>query len=292
MLVPNRNYVKAITSALRANGVDHDLGTANESSADWDTLSLLKKFLDAPTSLITRHVVELVLAAGTTSMPGVRVTKPEKVAARQAFTTAIAKLWEPVLTGSSDLLQSLHDAAATDESVKEVDDLIVSVQSAHRSNAVPTFLQSVAAAFAVFPTIESFYACLKFLQDTPGGLGATKSDVRILTFQSSKGLEADCVYIIGLEEGSLPRDLTNTDSTAEEARLVFVAMTRAKRELHLMSARNRTGASTYKAMSRQLSPSAFVGCLPKGQCDKQYIQPAAKRAKTAKRLSRPGGANG
>jgi DNA helicase II / ATP-dependent DNA helicase PcrA len=285
VLVPNRNYVKTIAQALNAHGVDHDLGTASESNAEWDTLSTLKTFLDTRSNLITRHVIELILAAGTTSMPGERVKKSEKLAARAAFATVIAKLWEPVIAGSSDLITTLANAANADENAKEVYDLIAGVEEAHQSDEIPAYLESVARAFNIFPTIGSFYKCLKFLQDTPGGFGATKSDVRILTFQSSKGLEADCVFIVGLEEGTLPRSLADADGTAEEARLVFVAMTRAKKELHLSHVRTRTGASTYKPVSHQLKASAFVTCLPGKQCEKQYVQ-SATAAKKGKKLAK------
>ena len=45
-------------------------------------------------------MIELVLSAGTTSMPSNKVKKAEKLAAREAFVRDVAGLWEPVLAGS------------------------------------------------------------------------------------------------------------------------------------------------------------------------------------------------
>lgn len=287
VLVPNRNYVKTITQALTAKGITHDVGTTSESSAEWTTLVTLKDWLGKHSNLLTRHVVELVLDAGTTTMPGPRVRKAEKVAARLEFAREIAELWKPVLAGSKSLINSLQEGATSSAKVKEVWDLADAMQAAYQSDALPGFIASVGQACAIFPTIESFYKCLGLLEATPGGLGATRSAVRILTFQSSKGLEADCVFIVGLEEGSIPRDLADATSTAEAARLVFVAMTRAKRELHLTHARTRAGAATFKAVSRQISPSAFVGCFPDDQSEKQYVRAAgsAKKPKQGRVLN-------
>jgi superfamily I DNA/RNA helicase len=90
------------------------------------------------------------------------------------------------------------------------------------------------------------------------------------------------VFIVGLEDNALPRDIENVSTTAEEARLFFVAMTRAKKELHLLHARTRTGASTFKANSRQLGPSVFLAALPDDQSEKQYVAAEGARKKNTK----------
>jgi superfamily I DNA/RNA helicase len=84
-----------------------------------------------------------------------------------------------------------------------------------------------------------------------------KFQVRIMSFQSSRGLEANIVLVIGLEEGQYPSD-DSPDRIAEAARLVFVAMTRAQDKLHLFHARKRTGSVSLRDKSHQLSQSRFL----------------------------------
>jgi len=65
--------------------------------------------------------------------------------------------------------------------------------------------------------------------------------ITLMTIHSAKGLEFDNVFIIGLEEGVFPhvRSLTETEELEEERRLCYVAITRAKKELTLVSANTR-----------------------------------------------------
>jgi uncharacterized protein (TIGR00375 family) len=88
--------------------------------------------------------------------------------------------------------------------------------------------------------------------------------VRVMTMHASKGLEADHVFAAGLEEGILPFTLYDgqnaagtdgADRIAEEERLLYVAMTRARQGLYLSWARTRTlGGRKLKT-----GPSRFLG---------------------------------
>lgn len=64
--------------------------------------------------------------------------------------------------------------------------------------------------------------------------------VSLMTLHASKGLEFECVFIAGCEQGLLPYNLyTNEVDTAEESRLMYVGMTRAKKILYLSHAATR-----------------------------------------------------
>jgi len=74
-----------------------------------------------------------------------------------------------------------------------------------------------------------------------------------MSVHSSKGLEFDYVFIVGLEEGFFP--LTRDDSDIqEERRLCYVAFTRAKERLCIVSANSRF----YKGNRTMLEPSRFL----------------------------------
>lgn len=67
--------------------------------------------------------------------------------------------------------------------------------------------------------------------------GATDNSVALLTIHKSKGLEYDNVFVIGLVDGVLPNAQAKEteEGLDEERRILYVAMTRAKKTLHLSS---------------------------------------------------------
>ena len=66
--------------------------------------------------------------------------------------------------------------------------------------------------------------------------------VALMTFHASKGLEFETVFVIDLVEGSVPSHRAKTEEQIEEERrALYVAMTRAKKELYVLSSRERLG---------------------------------------------------
>ena len=80
--------------------------------------------------------------------------------------------------------------------------------------------------------------------------------VSLLTMHASKGLEFPVVFIIGLEDGVVPLYWHQLDEAtkAEERRLFYVGMTRAKDRLFLTRAQQRL----WRGRVRELPPSAFL----------------------------------
>ncbi|MAT42333.1 MAG: hypothetical protein CL609_08335 [Anaerolineaceae bacterium] len=82
----------------------------------------------------------------------------------------------------------------------------------------------------------------------------------LLTFHAAKGLEFDQVFIIGLDDGTLPhsRSFEEPEEMAEERRLFYVGITRARNKLYLVRAERRNMYGSYDA---QL-PSRFLKDVP------------------------------
>jgi len=81
--------------------------------------------------------------------------------------------------------------------------------------------------------------------------------VVIATIHSAKGLEWESVHLPGLVEGTLPISYAETDAEIEEERrLLYVAITRARRRLRLSWARRPTPSGTERAPSRFLADLA------------------------------------
>lgn len=79
--------------------------------------------------------------------------------------------------------------------------------------------------------------------------------VEISTFHAAKGLEWHVVHLAGLEKGLVPITHARTPSAeAEEKRLLYVAITRAQRELHINWAQERS----FNSKTSQRSPSIYL----------------------------------
>ncbi|MEP6658963.1 MAG: ATP-dependent DNA helicase UvrD2 [Acidimicrobiales bacterium] len=76
--------------------------------------------------------------------------------------------------------------------------------------------------------------------------------VELATFHAAKGLEWPLVVIAGAEQGYVPIAAAKGEARDEEVRLLYVAITRAARELHITWAARRTIGS--RTLDRQRSP--------------------------------------
>ena len=85
-------------------------------------------------------------------------------------------------------------------------------------------------------------------EHAPGGVGVTLS-----TLHAAKGLEWEGVAIVGAQEGTLPFVLaTSPEQQAEERRLLYVGVTRARTRLRISWATTRTGSGQRRNPSRFL----------------------------------------
>lgn len=95
-------------------------------------------------------------------------------------------------------------------------------------------------------------------QDRP-----TADAVRIMTMHQAKGLSADAVFVVGVEEEYVP----GRGNIDEERRLLYVSLTRARHYLFITHCTNRTGRQSFTGYSTQRGSrrhlSRYVASLPK-----------------------------
>ena len=101
---------------------------------------------------------------------------------------------------------------------------------------------------------------------------AGEDAIQLMTVHSSKGLEFDCVFITGLEEGLFPHEnsANDRDGLEEERRLMYVAITRARARLYLSFSQTRMlhGQTRFNLRSRffdELPEAALKWITPKRQ---------------------------
>ena len=112
------------------------------------------------------------------------------------------------------------------------------------------------AALAEDATLSNFLEQVALVSDVDN-LEQETGAPTLLTLHAAKGLEFPVVFITGLEEGVLPhsRSMDDAEELAEERRLFYVGLTRAKDRIYLFYTFRRTfyGESSVSAPSRFLS---------------------------------------
>ncbi len=139
-------------------------------------------------------------------------------------------------------------------------------------------LRTVAASYADLPAGEGLAAFLEevALVSDSDELPEEQSAPTLMTLHTAKGLEFPVVFIAGMEEGVFPhsRSKDDPDRLAEERRLAYVGITRAKQRLYLLHAFRRTlyGASELNP------PSEYLSDIPRGLINSQGMRSGQGRA--------------
>lgn len=84
-----------------------------------------------------------------------------------------------------------------------------------------------------------------------------------MTIHSSKGLEFEYVFMVGVEESLLPHgnSLFSPACIEEERRLMYVGMTRAKEQLYILNCKSRI--DVYSGRVIRNPESRFIADIPK-----------------------------
>jgi DNA helicase-2/ATP-dependent DNA helicase PcrA len=114
-----------------------------------------------------------------------------------------------------------------------------------------------------------------------GAGGADQGVVTLMTLHTAKGLEFPVVFLTGMEDGTFPhmRSLADTDQLAEERRLAYVGLTRARERLYI----SRAAVRTAWGVPNEFPASRFLDDLPEDLVDWR------RRESSMDVLRRPGG---
>ncbi|BDZ63802.1 ATP-dependent helicase [Agromyces mangrovi Wang et al. 2018] len=171
--------------------------------------------------------------------------------ARESGPSKVADVLLHLMAGSGllDTLRSSRDPQ--DETRAEnVEELVAQTRDFDRENPGATLLD--------FLTQVSLVAAADEIDDESG-------TVSLMTLHTAKGLEYHAVFLTGIEEGLLPHQMSATEpgGPAEERRLFYVGITRARRRLYLSLAMSRAQFGEVAVAM----PSRYLQEIPDGLID-------------------------
>ena len=127
-------------------------------------------------------------------------------------------------------------------------------------NAATVFEQDTEAVAEEGQSVMEAFLAHAALEAGEHQAGAGTDALQLMTVHAAKGLEFHSVFITGLEEGLFPHEqsFADSDGLEEERRLMYVAITRARRRLYLTHAQSRM----LHGQVRYGLPSRFLSELP------------------------------
>ncbi|MBA2720393.1 MAG: ATP-dependent DNA helicase UvrD2 [Chloroflexi bacterium] len=157
-------------------------------------------------------------------------------------------------------------------------------EARERAAALETILAIVDEAVRADPAVDVAAIRAELERRAAHERNGSSDGVNLLTYHRAKGLEWDAVFLPMLEDGTLPIRQTFDDNAAlaEERRLLYVGITRARRHLHLSWAdrRETRGRETRRTRSRFL-----VGLVPAAQ--RSVVRHADGRSGAGSGAARP-----
>lgn len=122
-------------------------------------------------------------------------------------------------------------------------------------------------------SLAAFLERVSLVADADSIPEGTEGLVTLMTLHTAKGLEFDVVFLTGLEERVFPhfRSLDSEDELAEERRLAYVGITRARKRLYVTRATTRSAWGSFD----HNAPSRFLGEIPNHLLDWRRLESAS-----------------
>lgn len=269
ILVPNRNFAQAVSEEFRRNHIGFSRPINNPGSG-LPLITRLTDWLEEPSNDIAlRRCLESFINRRGSQIPSSLVRNSDKIKERIEAFNEIAQLWNGLLTNNKnslwDIIETIKDKSELIESIFIAFSTLLSEYN--KKGDINDFIAKVSSTLSPWRGIIGFRdeinSWVDFIRQM--SLEGSESSVRIMTFQGAKGLEAKIVCVIGLEEGTMPKE-GEEENIQEQSRLLFVSMTRAVNELHLFHARIRSNKVVMRNLFTKDKPdisiSRFLESIP------------------------------
>jgi len=265
ILVPKKEFFPLLMKALTTRQVPHNC------SIDLlpDRVGIAKRFIDwvqePDDSFQTRLVIEDLINKGIAYVAGANKkgrAKPETFEKRIEVETEIAKLWDSV-DKDNDLYSVIKSFESPDKTVEKIRDALLELEDAfgdYKRDNRGEFAKRLAFLTGIWidpSDMASDIADVVKLIQAEQPFGSTSA--QLLTMRKAKGLEAQVVIIVGLEDDIMPSPWS--DNIEEDARLLYVSMTRAMEKLYLFHSYKRPRNISYGQALTEKTRSKFLDSI-------------------------------
>jgi DNA helicase-2/ATP-dependent DNA helicase PcrA len=270
----DRSEAKAIARALR---------NKHTSKTRWRDMAVLVR-TNAQVTLLADALADAEVPVNARS-DGKLIERPEVLDAIDQM----RRMGLPLAASLDDLAHRL--AVPEDDEPIAADQTDRIEEGSERRQLLEAFIRLGRDHLAVDPnaSVVSFVEALKAGSNEAATSGGDRVDVT--TFHQAKGLEWEVVHLAGMERGLSPISHAKTEEAVEEEhRLIYVAVTRAKRDLHLHWAQERRFGDrvSKRSASSMLDP---IGAAARGDDPRSARSRSAKNAASVRKglSSRNGG---
>ena len=248
ILIPQLNYAKPITDALKKRHINFDCEYEIEKTDIFLIFLLLKWLEKTSENFKFRIIIEKIIRK-----------KIHSAIQRNIFLKYISNYWQEV--GKCKTLYTKVKKLKKDKNFCEVINVLSNIKRAYmQGENTIDLITTIIQELKIWKDISGFKNEINSITSTIQSANISgKSNVRILTMKKAKGLEADYIFIVGLEDGILPQK--NKTNLEEDSRLLYVAMTRAEKELYLLHSDKRDKKIT-KKQNIEYTKSMFINAIP------------------------------
>ncbi len=248
-----------------------------------DRVSVANRFTDwvqnPNDSFMTRLVIEDLINKGVAAVPGAKKdgrSNESTIENRIGEEANIARLWDSV-DKDNDLYSIIKNHDNLNKTLEKIRGSLLGFEQSYNDFARDN-RGEFAKQLAFIPGIwidpsdmaEDISNVVKLVQaEQPFGSTSTQ----LLTMRKAKGLEAQVVIIVGLEDDMMPNPRSN--NIEEEARLLYVSMTRAKEKLYLFHSFKRPRNISHGPELTKKTKSRFLNAIGRNS---EYKKPKKEKS--------------
>jgi DNA helicase-2/ATP-dependent DNA helicase PcrA len=264
ILVPKKDLFPLIIKKLREYHVPYN---CDENFVP-DRINVANLFMEwigkREDNFRTRLIIEQLINAGIAKVPGMKKNgrcSPETIKKRVAEEKKIAKLWERVDKHNNlfSVIANHEETCATFIKIRDGFNSLINSYVSWEEIDQGEFVKQLSAVSGIWgdpsKIIEDLGLVSKLL--LPQEISVTRI-ASLRTMKKAKGLQADVVMVVSLENDIVP---DRRNDVVEEARLFYVSMTRAQQSLYLFHSSRRPCDISYSKSNLEKVRSMFLNDL-------------------------------